>query len=55
VRSLLILVGMIILVIGSVHCQGWKLTKLLGGIMFLFYILFLVQAVVLELPFEVCV
>jgi len=55
VRSLLILVGMIILVIGSVHCQGWKLTKILGGIMFLFYILFLVQAVVLELPFKVCV
>eukprot|EP00536_Pseudo-nitzschia_multiseries_P007724 jgi/Psemu1/196275/e_gw1.184.84.1 len=54
VRSLLILVGMIVLVIGSIHCQGWKLTKILGGIMFLFYIVFLVQAVVLALPFELC-
>jgi Ca2+/Na+ antiporter len=54
VLSLLILVGMIILVIGAVHCQGWKLTKKLGGIMFVFYIAFLVQAIVQELPFKVC-
>jgi Ca2+/Na+ antiporter len=54
VLSLLILVGMIILVIGAVHCQGWKLTKKLGGIMFIFYIAFLVQAIVQELPFKVC-
>ena len=50
-RSLLILIGMLILVIGSVHFQGWRLTKLLGGIMFFFYIAFLVQAIVFELPF----
>ena len=43
--SLLILVGMILLVIGSIHCQGWRLTKTLGFIMFLFYIIFLVQAI----------
>lgn len=55
VVSLLILVGMIVLVIISIHCQGWKLTKVLGGIMFLLYIVFLVQAAVLGLPFEVCV
>mmetsp|Transcript_23775 Transcript_23775/g.50549 ORF Transcript_23775/g.50549 Transcript_23775/m.50549 type:complete len:769 (-) Transcript_23775:133-2439(-) len=54
VRSLLILIGMLVLVIASIHCQGWKLTKVLGGIMFFFYIAFLVQAVVLELPFTVC-
>mmetsp|Transcript_35140 Transcript_35140/g.85098 ORF Transcript_35140/g.85098 Transcript_35140/m.85098 type:complete len:743 (-) Transcript_35140:1249-3477(-) len=54
VRSLLILVGMIVLVIGAVHCQGWRLTKTLGGIMFLFYLGFLTQAIVLELPFKVC-
>jgi len=53
-RSLLILVGMIFLVIGAIHCQGWRLTKALGGIMFLFYLVFLVQAIVLELPFESC-
>jgi len=54
VRSLLILVGMIVMVIGSIHCQGWRLTKTLGGIMFFFYLGFLVQAIVLELPFTIC-
>lgn len=54
VRSLLILVGMLVLVIVSVHCQGWRLTKVLGAIMFLFYIAFLIQAIVFELPFEPC-
>ncbi|KAG7357370.1 CaCA family Na+/Ca+ antiporter [Nitzschia inconspicua] len=53
-RSLIILIAMLVLVISAVHCQGWKLTKLLGGIMFLFYIGFLVQAVVFALPFEIC-
>merc|ERR1712157_308106 len=43
VISLLILIGMLVLVIVSVHCQGWRLTKTLGGIMFLFYIIFLGQ------------
>lgn len=54
VRSVLILVGMIVLVIGSIHCQGWRLTKTLGAIMFFFYIAFLAQAVVMELPFKTC-
>lgn len=54
-RSLLILIAMLVLVITAVHCQGWKLTKMLGGIMFLFYIIFLVQAIVLEWPFDICV
>ena len=48
VISLLILVAMIILVIGSVHCQGWRLTKALGGIMIFLYIIFLVQAILQE-------
>lgn len=55
VISLLILIGMLVLVIISVHCQGWRLTKALGGIMFLFYIIFLAQAIYFELPFEPCV
>lgn len=55
VRSLIILIVMLVLVIASVHCQGWKLTKVLGGIMFFFYVAFLIQAVVLELPFDICV
>uniref|UniRef100_A0A7S4EEU9 EF-hand domain-containing protein n=1 Tax=Pseudo-nitzschia australis TaxID=44445 RepID=A0A7S4EEU9_9STRA len=54
VMSLLILVGMIVLVIGSIHCQGWKLTKVLGGMMFLLYIGFLVQAIVLAMPLSPC-
>jgi len=53
IRSLLILIVMLVLVVISIHCQGWKLTKTLGGFMFLFYILFLIQAIVLALPFDV--
>eukprot|EP00538_Stauroneis_constricta_P000013 CAMPEP_0119570372 /NCGR_PEP_ID=MMETSP1352-20130426/43579_1 /TAXON_ID=265584 /ORGANISM="Stauroneis constricta, Strain CCMP1120" /LENGTH=773 /DNA_ID=CAMNT_0007620039 /DNA_START=839 /DNA_END=3160 /DNA_ORIENTATION=+ len=53
--SLFILLGMLVFVIAAVHCQGWKLTKTLGGLMLLFYAAFLVQAVVLELPFETCI
>ncbi|KAL3916990.1 MAG: hypothetical protein SGILL_004921 [Bacillariaceae sp.] len=53
-RSLIILIAMLVFVIAAVHCQGWKLTKALGGIMFLFYIGFLVQAIVFALPFEIC-
>ena len=52
--SLVILIGMLIFVIASVHCQGWKLTKTLGGMMLVFYLVFLVQAIILELPFESC-
>ena len=44
----MILVGMIVLIIGAIHCQGWKLTKALAYIMFIFYFLFLVQAVLRE-------
>jgi K+-dependent Na+/Ca+ exchanger-like protein len=55
VQSLLILIGMLVLVILSIHCQGWRLTKILGGIMFLFYVGFLAQAIYFELPFERCV
>merc|ERR1712050_567423 len=48
VQNTFILIGMIVLIIASIHCQGWKLTKILGGIMFLFYFLFLVQAILTE-------
>lgn len=54
-RSVLILIAMLVLVIAAIHCQGWRLTKWLGGIMFLLYIAFLVQAVVLEMPYEICI
>lgn len=50
--SLLILIGMLVSVIIAVHCQGWRLTKVLGGIMFLLYLAFLAQAIVRSLPFN---
>ena len=53
-RSLFILVGMLVFVIAAVHCQGWRLTKTLGAMMIVFYVLFLAQAIVSELPFELC-
>jgi len=40
-----ILICMLVGIIASVHSQGWKLTKMLGGIMFTFYIAFLVFSV----------
>jgi len=51
-RSITILIVMILLVILAVHCQGWRLTKTLGGFMFVFYLGFLVQAIAFELPFK---
>ena len=53
--SIAILLGMLVFVIAAVHCQGWRLTKRLGVMMFVFYIAFLIQAVVVELPFKTCV
>jgi Ca2+/Na+ antiporter len=44
--SLVILIGMLALIILSVHLSGWKLTKKLGFTMFLFYICFLTQAII---------
>jgi K+-dependent Na+/Ca+ exchanger-like protein len=52
--SLFILLGMLGFVIVAIHCQGWRLTKTLGGMMLVFYAGFLTQAIVLELPFVVC-
>lgn len=46
--SILILVGMVILVVTSIHFQGWKLTKHLAYIMFFFYFGFILQAVLRE-------
>eukprot|EP00934_Nitzschia_sp_Nitz4_P001980 Nitzschia sp. Nitz4//scaffold14_size191712//98347//100628//NITZ4_001725-RA/size191712-snap-gene-0.154-mRNA-1//-1//CDS//3329536933//1980//frame0 len=44
----IVLLGMLVFVIAAVHCQGWKLTKALGGLMFLFYLGFLGFAIGLE-------
>jgi len=39
---------MLVAIIVIVHCQGWKMTKALGGMMFLLYFAFLAQAIILE-------
>ena len=53
--AIFVFLGMILLVIGTVHFQGWKLTKTLGGVMCFFYLVFLAQAIYLEWPFQTCV
>lgn len=44
--SIIILLGMIVLIILSIHLSGWKLTKTLGLTMFFFYFCFLAQAII---------
>ena len=53
--SIFVFLGMLVLVVATIHCQGWKLTKVLGAVMITFYFVFLAQAIILELPFEACV
>ena len=52
--SISLLIGMLVFVIGTIHCQGWKLTKMLAALMLWFYFGFLAQAIILEIPFETC-
>eukprot|EP00586_Coscinodiscus_wailesii_P023077 CAMPEP_0172503128 /NCGR_PEP_ID=MMETSP1066-20121228/166406_1 /TAXON_ID=671091 /ORGANISM="Coscinodiscus wailesii, Strain CCMP2513" /LENGTH=695 /DNA_ID=CAMNT_0013278733 /DNA_START=385 /DNA_END=2472 /DNA_ORIENTATION=- len=52
--SIFILVVMVILVIATINFCGWKLSKTVGGIMVLLYLVFLAQAVIRELPFQTC-
>ncbi|KAL9180364.1 hypothetical protein ACHAXT_008334 [Thalassiosira profunda] len=47
-QSIFILIGMLVAIIAIVHCQGWKMTRTLGGLMFVLYFVFLVQAIVTE-------
>mmetsp|Transcript_40184 Transcript_40184/g.73567 ORF Transcript_40184/g.73567 Transcript_40184/m.73567 type:complete len:811 (-) Transcript_40184:339-2771(-) len=47
-QSICILIGMLVAIIAIVHCQGWKMTRTLGGAMFVLYFIFLVQAIVTE-------
>jgi len=44
-KDICILLGMLVFIILAIHCQGWKLTKTLGGMMFVFYFAFLGQAI----------
>jgi len=43
--NIMILLAMLLLIIVSIHLQGWKLTKCLGFTMFFFYFLYLLQAI----------
>jgi sodium/potassium/calcium exchanger 2 len=45
---------MLVFITIAIHCQGWKLTKVLGAMMFFMYFAFLAVAIILELPFEPC-
>lgn len=46
--SVVILVIMLVAVISTVALSGWRMTKTLGGIMFLLYVLFLTQNLLIE-------
>jgi len=52
--SIFILMGMVVAVILSIHFCGWKLSKKVGGSMLVLYGFFLAQAVIRELPFQIC-
>jgi len=41
--SIAILIGMLVIVVVSIHLSGWMLTKTLGYMMFVFYIAFVAQ------------
>jgi K+-dependent Na+/Ca+ exchanger-like protein len=43
--SIMILLGMLVLIISSIHLSGWRLTKALGYTMFFFYFCFLAQEI----------
>jgi len=46
--SIMILLGMLVLIIVTIHFQKWRLTKKLGFVMFFFYVVFLAQALLRE-------
>jgi len=52
--SIAILIGMVILIISTIHFNGWKLTKSAGTMMFVLYLAFVAQAILRELPFDTC-
>jgi Ca2+/Na+ antiporter len=48
--DILVLVGMIASVIGTVMCMQWKMTKTMGYIMMCLYVVFLIQNLLGQLP-----
>lgn len=49
--SIIILLGMLVMIVVTIHLCKWKLTKTLGYVMFFFYFLFLLQAILREYVF----
>lgn len=49
--SIMILLGMLVVIILSIHLSKWRLTKTLGFSMFLLYFAFLLQAIIREYLF----
>ena len=52
--SIFILIGMLVAITLIIHCQGWKMTKTLGGMMFFLYFAYLAQAIVVEYRRDPC-
>jgi len=52
--SIFILIGMLVAIITIVHCQGWKMTRTLGAMMFILYFCFLAQAIIVEYYRDPC-
>jgi len=48
--SVIVLIAMLAMVIGTVMIMKWRMTKALGGVMFVLYIIFLVQDLLQQLP-----
>lgn len=49
VLNVIILLVMVVLIIVTIHCSGWKLKKSVAYIMFFLYFAFLAQAIILEM------
>ena len=52
--SVLLLAIMLFLVVCSIACNKWKMTKKLGFALFALYIVFLVSSLMLELGYVAC-
>lgn len=48
--SILLLILMLAAVIGTIMCMRWKMTKGLGGIMLIFYVLYVIFYLLQKLP-----
>jgi len=52
--NIVTLLGMLVLIVTIIHMSGWKMTKTLGGLMFIIYFVYVIKAVYSEYPFVMC-